>query len=153
MLVPKIFDLSETQNEPPVFSSNPGLGNPSLPAMVLATSNKLKQLLYVSYIGEVRAGDLRRSREEVTALLAELKPGFRLLVDLTLLASMSSDCSAGIGELMELMDQRGVGLVVRVIPDPKKDIGLNILTLFHYRRRPRLVNCRKLLEATRELSL
>lgn len=121
--------------------------------MVLTTSNKSLQLLYVSYVGQVRAGDLRKNRENAKALLAELSPGFRALVDLTLLESMSPGCAAEIGELMELMDQRGVSQVVRVIPDPKKDIGMNILTLFHYRRRPRMITCKKLAEAARELSL
>jgi len=121
--------------------------------MVLATSNKLLQLLYISYVGQVRAGDLRKNRENARALLAELDPGFRALVDLTLLESMSAGCAAEVGELMDLMDERGVGQVVRVIPDPKKDIGMNILTLFHYRRRPRLITCKALAEAARELSL
>jgi hypothetical protein len=37
---------------------------------------------------------------------------------------------------MDLIDQHGVSFVVRVIPNPKQDIGMNILTLFHYRNRP-----------------
>jgi len=121
--------------------------------MVLATSNRTKQLLCVSYIEQVRADDLQRSREDLEALLAELRPGFRLLVDLTQLETMDSDCATEIGILMDLIDQRGVSLVVRVIPDPKKDIGMNILTIFHYRHRPRLVTCDKLTDAAEVLSL
>jgi hypothetical protein len=121
--------------------------------MVLATSNPAKQLLCVSYIDQVQAEDLKRSREDLKALLAGLAPGFRLLVDLTQLESMGRDCATEIGQLMDLIDQGGVKLVVRVIPDPKKDIGMNILTIFHYRHRPRLVTCEKLTEAADELSL
>jgi len=45
----------------------------------------------------------------------------------------------------------GVELVVRVIPDPHKDIGFNILSLFHYRRRVRIVTCPTLEEAMKAL--
>jgi anti-anti-sigma regulatory factor len=121
--------------------------------MVLATSSKAKQLLYVSYIGYVKASDLKRSSDDVKALLAELSPDFRLLADFSQLESMGSDCAAELGELMDLFDQSSVSLVVRVIPDPKKDIGMNILTLFHYRHRPKIVTCSKLSEAARALSL
>jgi hypothetical protein len=42
--------------------------------------------------------------------------------------------------------------VVRVIPDPQKDIGLNILSLFHYRKRVRIVTCETLDEARKVLA-
>ncbi|MFO1512189.1 MAG: hypothetical protein U1F83_04625 [Verrucomicrobiota bacterium] len=121
--------------------------------MVLATSNPAKQLLCVSYIEKVQADDLKRSREDLKVLLANLSPGFRLLVDLTRLESMGRECAPEIGQLMDLIDQGGVSLVVRVIPDPKKDIGMNILTIFHYRHRPRLVTCENLTDAASELAL
>ena len=54
---------------------------------------------------------------------------------------------------MKLIDQSGVDMVVRVIPDPKKDIGLNILTIFHYRKHPRIVTCEKMRQAAEVLSL
>ena len=54
---------------------------------------------------------------------------------------------------LELCDAKGVSLVVRVIPDPAKDIGMNILSLFHYRHRPRSVTCASMEEAARLLAL
>jgi hypothetical protein len=42
---------------------------------------------------------------------------------------------------------------VRVIPDPTKDIGFNILARFHYRRNPRITNCETMMEAAKLLSL
>jgi hypothetical protein len=52
-----------------------------------------------------------------------------------------------IKKTMDLLNQRGVSLVVRVIPDPQKDIGLNILSLFHYRRGIRIVTCQTMEQA------
>jgi len=42
---------------------------------------------------------------------------------------------------------------VRVIPDASKDIGLDILSIFHYRHRPRVVTCKNMAEAFKKLSL
>src|SRR6266850_1548636 len=115
--------------------------------MFLATVNKSKQLLHLSFIDEVRVEEPVESRDELATLIADLKPGFRLLTDLGRLDSMSLDCADEIGKSMELCDQKGVGLIVRVIPDPMKDIGLNILSLFHYPHRPRTVTCESMVEA------
>jgi PAS domain-containing protein len=121
--------------------------------MFLATTNKPKRLLYLSYIQRVRVEDLTRGREELAALLADLPAGFRLLTDLGRLESMDAACTKEIGKMMELCDQKGVELVVRVIPDPRKDVGMNILSLFHYRRRVRVVTCKTMEEAAKLLSL
>ena len=121
--------------------------------MFLATINKSKQLLCVSFIGNVTADELVQSYDEVAIMINDLKPGFRLLTDMGRLDSISVDCREQIGKVMELCDQKGVKLIVRVIPDPKKDIGLNILSLFHYSRRPRSVTCDNMLEAAEVLSL
>jgi anti-anti-sigma regulatory factor len=121
--------------------------------MVLATANKLKRLLCLSYIGKVDPTELERCREDIKALLAELEPEFNILVDLTHLESMGLDCVAAIGRNMEMVDQAGVRTIVRVIPDPYKDIGMNILSIFHLPHRPRIVTCENMVEAARALSL
>src|SRR6266571_2039537 len=121
--------------------------------MVLATCNKAKRLIFINYVDPVRPSDLERSQDDLKKLLAELSPNFRLLINLTGLESMHPDCVGAVGELMKLIDQASVGMVVRVIPDPKKDIGLNILTIFHYRKHPRVVTCQTMMEAAKVLSL
>jgi len=121
--------------------------------MFFATVNTSKQLLYMSFIGKVVVEELAQGRDDVAAMIAELKPGFRVLTDMGRLDSISVDCGVEIGKTMELCDQKGVGLVVRVISDPKKDIGLNILSLFHYAHRPRAVTCESMLEAAQVLGL
>ena len=119
--------------------------------MFLATVNKAKQLLYLSFIGRVSAEQLQQSREDIVLLLADLQSGFRILTDLSRLDSMEASCAKEIGEVMELCEQKGVGSVIRIVPDAGKDIGLNILTLFHYRRRPRIITCSNLAQAEEAL--
>ena len=119
--------------------------------MLLVTSNKSKQLLYVSFIGTVQPAQFQSELEDVTAQLAGLAPGFYHLVDFTQLEFMGLDCMAELGRMMELIGQAGVGLVARVIPDPSKDIGMNILTVFHYPHRLKVVTCQNLTEAVMAL--
>ncbi len=121
--------------------------------MFLVTVNKAKQVLFFSFIGNVTADQLVESHDEVARMINDLKPGFRVLTDMGRLDSVSVDCGVEIGKTMELCDQNGVELIVRVIPDPKKDIGLSILSLFHYSRRPRTVTCESMVEAAKVLSL
>ena len=115
--------------------------------MFLATSNKAKGLLHLSYIGHIDVASLQREHDDIVALLAELPAGFKMLVDLEHMESMDTDCVEELGKFMELLDQHEMGQVVRVIPDPAKDIGFNILARFHYRNNPRMNNCKTMAEA------
>jgi hypothetical protein len=54
---------------------------------------------------------------------------------------------------MDLCNAHGVGKMVRVIPDPRKDIGLSLLTRFHCGRGTRVTTCRTFHQAGRLLSL
>ena len=121
--------------------------------MFLATSNKSKGLLHLSYIGHVDAADLEREHDNVVALLAELPVGFKMLVDLERLEFMDAGCVEELGKIMDLLDQHGMKLVVRVISDPTKDIGFKILEVFHYPHRPSSVNCKTMSEAMKLLAL
>jgi anti-anti-sigma regulatory factor len=121
--------------------------------MFFTAINKAKQLLYLSYVGEVTVAQLKSAHEVGSDSMTELGPGFRVLVDFSFLESMEVDAAAEIGKWMEKLDGMGVSLVVRVIPDPTKDIGLNILAAFHYRRRVPMVTREKMVDAMRELGL
>jgi len=114
--------------------------------------DKSKNLLKIVYARHAGAEDTKRVVEKIPALLPDLKPGFRLLTDLSGLESMDLDCVPSIERLMDLCDKKGVEMVVRVIPDPHKDIGMNIMSLFHYQRRVRIVTCKTLAEAMKVLA-
>jgi len=45
---------------------------------------------------------------------------------------MDSPAARHIAEVMDVLAEKGVASVTRVVPDPHKDIGLNILSQFHY---------------------
>lgn len=115
--------------------------------MFEAEGDKAANLLKIRYAQHVGPEDTKRGEEKLPALLEDLRPGFRLLTDLSTLESMELACLPYIEGVMDLCDKKGVEMVVRVIPDPHRDIGLNIMSLFHYRRRVRLVTCETLAEA------
>ncbi len=121
--------------------------------MFLATANKAKGLMYVTYIGQVGAEEMRRGHDDLVALLAEMPAGFKLLVDLERMEAMDIACVEELGQMMEIFDRHGIAQVVRVLPDPTKDIGFNILVRFHYQHEPRITNCKTMIEAAKLLEL
>ena len=121
--------------------------------MIEATVEKSTNLLKVRYNGHIGPEESKRGAKQIELLLSELQPGFRLLTDLRALEVMDLGCVPDIEHVMDLCDDRGIGMVVRVIPDPHKDIGLNILSLFHYRRGVRILTCATLQEAEQALAI
>jgi hypothetical protein len=110
-----------------------------------------KNLIRVTYGQAVDSEQARIAAERFEQLLPQLKPGFRLLTNMTALDSMDPGCLPHIRRVMDMCNKQGIDRVVRVIPDPRKDIGLNILSLFHYSRRVRIVTVATIDEAVRAL--
>ena len=121
--------------------------------MLIATSNPGDRLLVLNYVGEVDLAELERQRSNIRQLLAGLVPGFRILADFSQLTTMAPDCLPEIAAMMEVFDEAGVAMIVRVIPDPRKDPGMKILSNFHYRQPPQMVACPNWEEALRALAL
>jgi hypothetical protein len=86
----------------------------------------------LSFAGMISSSDIERYESEIARALSSLRPGFSLLTDFTELTSMEMGCVPAMERTMDLMRSKGVKLVVRVIPDQAKDIGMNIMSLFHY---------------------
>lgn len=110
-----------------------------------------RNLVRTRYCGSVTAAQMKTGVQEAERLLPQMRAGFAVLADLSGLEAMDLDCAPHLSKIMDLCKAQGVGLVIRVIPDPTKDIGLNILSLIHYRGKVRLVTCDTLAEAERAL--
>lgn len=100
--------------------------------MYLATIDGKREVLHLVFAGRVTVEEARSCREEVTALAATLKPGFRLLTDLCALGEMDYACSDEIRAVMDELARRGLSEIVRIIPDQKRDIGFMVMSYFHY---------------------
>ena len=91
-----------------------------------------KRLLVISAVQRVTAAEAKLAAQRVRELLQDVVPGFRVLADFRWLDSMDSASARYIAEIMDALAEKGLASVTRVIPDPLKDIGLNILSQFHY---------------------
>lgn len=122
-----------------------------LPSMIDVQVNAETQLITLSYSQRVEVEDMEQGVQEIRAALELMKPGFRLFNDLTTLNSMDPRCSEQVIEIMKACNDKKIGTVVRVIPDPTKDIGFNIMSRFHYSPEVKLRIYETLEDAVRSL--
>ena len=94
--------------------------------------DRSKRLLLISAVRKVTAEEAKLAAEQIRDLLRNVTPGLHLLADFRWLESMDSAAARHIAEIMDMLAEKQIASVTRVIPDPHKDIGLNILSQFHY---------------------
>src|SRR5204862_7466645 len=94
--------------------------------------DRSKRLLVISALQRVTAEQAKLVTKQVRDLLQDVAPGFRVLADFRGLESMDSAAARHIAKIMDALAEKNVASVTRVMPDPHKDIGLNILSQFHY---------------------
>jgi anti-anti-sigma regulatory factor len=94
--------------------------------------DRSKRLLVISALQRVTAEQAKLVAQQVREVLRDVAPGFRVLVDFRWLESMDSGAAPHVAKIMDRLAEKGVASVTRVMPDPHKDIGLNILSQFHY---------------------
>jgi anti-anti-sigma regulatory factor len=94
--------------------------------------DRSKRLLVISALQRVTADHAKLAAQRVRELLQDVAPGFRVLADYRWLDTIDSAAARHIAEIMDACAEKGVASVMRVMPDPHKDIGLNILSQFHY---------------------
>jgi anti-anti-sigma regulatory factor len=94
--------------------------------------DRSKRLLVISALQQVTADQAKLAAKQVRELVRDVAPGFRVLADFRWLESMDSAAAPHVAQIMDSVAEKGVSSVTRVIPDPHKDIGLNILSQFHY---------------------
>jgi hypothetical protein len=66
---------------------------------------------------------------------------------------MDASCAPDLGALMDMCSARGMSTVVRVIPDPDKDIGFDIISQFHQHPSVKTQTHKSLAEAIKSLYL
>jgi hypothetical protein len=116
--------------------------------MFITEFDRSQRVLKITLAGHTTAEEARSCLDSVRSLLADIQPGFRLLADLRGILSMPTTAAPYIGELMESCAEKGVELVVRLLPaEPSRDIGFAIMSHFHYTRDIRIVTCATMEEA------
>jgi hypothetical protein len=103
------------------------------------------------YFGDITVVGMQDVVTRVEAMLANLKPGFSVFADFREVASMGLDCVPQLTQIMDLCREHGIGMIVRRLPEPTHDIGINILSVVHYRGKVRTVTVDTVEEAERAL--
>jgi hypothetical protein len=114
--------------------------------------DRSQRLLKITVAGHSTPEEARSCLESLESLLADIQPGFRLFADLSGVLSMPTTAAPYIGRIMESCAEKGVELVVRLLPkEPSKDIGFAIMSHFHYTPDIRIITCATMEEAASHL--
>ena len=130
------------------ISKLPGIS----PQSFSVEADEERNLLVIRYRGRVGRNEMERCPEEVRYALSKLSRGFRLLADFSQLEEMDVSCASVVAKIMNLCNEACVATVVRIIPQPKQDIGLHIMSLFHYGNNVRIETCTSRDEALKILA-
>ena len=120
--------------------------------MFSVDASNVESLVTIVWWGKVDLEELRVGTDEIGGVISNMRPGFRVLVDMTGLESMDPAGASYIGTIMDLCLAKQVERVIRVIPDANKDIGFNIMSYFHYDSSVRVVTCENLSQAIQALA-
>lgn len=123
-----------TGREEALPPASPPLGSVIVQSFELRV-DEVRQILRVTFCGVVGVPESETLLECIRPAVDGLKPGFTVVCDLSELQQMDVECAANLARLMDLFRGAGVGRVLRIIPDPAKDIGFTILSHTHYRGR------------------
>ena len=110
-----------------------------------------RNVLTLRFSGVVTVAHIQAAVAEVECRLADVGRRFVAVTDLRDLEAMELDCAPHLARMMDLFRESGVGKVVRLIPDPHKDIGFNILSATHYRGKVKVITCATVAELERAL--
>jgi hypothetical protein len=94
--------------------------------------DRSKRLLVIGAAAKVTAEEAKMAAQRIRELLRDVAPGFHAFADFRWLESMDPAAARHIAAIMDALAEKNVASVTRVMPDPRKDIGLNILSQFHY---------------------
>jgi hypothetical protein len=119
--------------------------------MYSVEADRSKRLIVISAAGHVTREEVKAAAHKVREMVRDVEPGFHLLTDFRWLESMDSSATPEVAEIMDVLTEKQVASVTRVVPDPRKDIGLNILSQFHYDPKIRIATFETLADALQSL--
>jgi|SRR6185436_7869889 hypothetical protein len=114
--------------------------------------DRSKRLLVISAAARVTTEDARIAAQRIREVLREVSPGFHALADFRWLESMDPAAARHIAAIMDALAEKNIASVTRVMPDPHKDIGLNILSQFHYGANVKIATFETLADAVQDIA-
>jgi len=120
--------------------------------MLKTRYDQKRSILTVEFEGVVDARQAEQCYLDMQKILPKDGPGFKLLTDFTSLEQMEEDILPVVKKTMDLLNERGVKEIVRVIPSLDQDYGFNLMSLFHYSKKVRLLTVKSRKEAEARLA-
>jgi hypothetical protein len=111
-----------------------------------------KRFLVISATGHVTKEEVKAAADKVRELVQDAPPGLHALTDLRWLTIMNADAAKHVAEIMEILQEKQLASVTRIVPDSSKDIGFNILSHFHYKPSVQIFTVESLAEAMRNVA-
>jgi len=120
--------------------------------MIKVRDDRPHDAVIVEFEGDIDLAQAQRSFGDIRKLVSKHGKGFKVLVDFTSVASMDVDVEREIKEAMMFFNSKGVGEIIRVLPDPETAVGFNYISRFFYSKDVKLANYTDREQAQRSLS-
>jgi anti-anti-sigma regulatory factor len=108
--------------------------------MIKVRDDRPHDAVIVEFDGDIDIAQARRSFGDIRKLVAKHGKGFKVLVDFSTVATMDVDVELEIKDAMSYFNAKGVGEIIRVLPDPELAVGFNYISRFFYSKDVKLVN-------------
>lgn len=108
--------------------------------MIKVRDDRPHDAVIVEFEGDIDLAQAQRSFGDLRKMVARHGKGFKVLVDFTSVATMDVDVEREIKEAMQYFNSKGVGEIIRVLPDPEVAVGFNYISRFFYSKDVKLIN-------------
>ena len=119
--------------------------------MVKVSYDDEHNTVIIEFEGHIDAAQAESFFSDVEKVLPKPGKGFKLLTDFSSVQTMELAVKDEIKKAMGLFNARGVTEILRVLPDPDMDIGLNIMSRSHYSQDVKILTLRSREEALASL--
>ena len=107
--------------------------------MIKVGYNDKRNVVIIEFIDKIDAAQAEQSYLDIQKIIPQCNKGFKILTDLSRVEFMDPKSVGMIKKSMDFFNSKGVTEIVRIIPDSGKDVGFNIMSLFHYSKNVKLI--------------
>lgn len=108
-------------------------------------------LVTVEFEGIIDLAQAEAFYPEVRKIVPRHGRGFRMLTDFSKIQKIREEVNPAVKKAMDYINENGVTEIIRVVPTPDQDPGFNILSIFHYSKKVRIVTLTSRSEAENRL--
>jgi hypothetical protein len=119
--------------------------------MITARYDQESNTVIIEFSGNVNTSQAEPFYQEIQKTVPKHGKGFKVLTDFTSLQGMDLEVRNSVKRVMDFLNEQGVTKILRVIPNPEKDIGFGIMSIFHYSKDVVILNVQSREEAEEHL--